>query len=136
MSAMMNIFPSDNPPLIKIVGVCGSGKTTLAERLRARGYDARQVSQEHSGVPDLWRRRNPPAALIYLDAGNDTIRQRYPRLDLHDAYLAKERARLAHAKTHADCAIDTSELTKDEVLAAAVRGLGKLGLTPPNPENI
>lgn len=121
---MMN----NHPPLIKIVGVCGSGKSALAERLRARGYDARQVSQEHSGVPDLWRRRNPPAALVYLDAGNDTLRQRYPHLDLHDAYLATERIRLAHAKTHADCAIDTSDMMPAEVLAAVLACLLDLGL--------
>ncbi|HEY53561.1 MAG TPA: hypothetical protein G4N94_08905 [Caldilineae bacterium] len=116
---------------IKIVGVCGSGKSELAGRLRLLGYHAQQVSQEHSGVPDLWRRRNPADALIYLDAGGDTIRQRYPHLNLHDAYLAKERQRLAHARAHADCYVQTDALTPDEVLAQALDCLRALGLPPP-----
>jgi gluconate kinase len=116
---------------IKIVGVCGSGKSALAGRLQMLGYHARQVSQEHSGVPDLWRRRNPADALVYLDASGDTVRQRYPHLDLHDAYLAKERRRLAHARAHADCYVQTDALTPNEVLASVLQCLQALGLAPP-----
>jgi len=101
---------------IKIVGVCGSGKSELAGRLKALGYHAHQVSQEHSGVPDLWRRRNPADVLIYLDASGGTARKRYPRLNLHDAYLDKERQRLSHARAHADCYVFTDDLNPDEVL--------------------
>ncbi len=113
-------------PLVKVVGVCGSGKSTLARQLVAQGFDARQVSQEHSGVPDLWRRRHPPAALIYVEASNEVIRQRYPHLDLTDAYLAEQRRRLAHARAHADCYLDTDGLTPAEVLAQALVCLGSV----------
>jgi len=113
---------------IKIVGVCGSGKSELAGRLKALGYHAHQVSQEHSGVPDLWRRRNPADALVYLDASGDTARRRYPHLNLHDAYLDKERRRLSHARTHADCYVLTDDLGPDEVLTQVLECLQALGL--------
>jgi hypothetical protein len=116
---------------INIVGVCGSGKSTLAKGLQALGYDARQVSQEHSGVPDLWRRRHPAAALVYLDASGPVLRQRYPDLDLHDAYLAVERQRLDHARQHADCYLFTDDLTPAQVIGAVCECLVRLGLPPP-----
>ncbi len=115
---------------IKIVGVCGSGKSTLAAGLRALGYRAHQIAQEHSGVPDLWQRRDPPDALIYVDASGPTVRRRYPHLDLHDAYLARERERLAHARQHADCYILTDNLTPEQVLEKALACLKALGLEP------
>lgn len=115
--------------VIKVVGVCGSGKSTLVERLRARGFDARQISQEHSGVPDLWRRRGPPATLVYLEVSDEMARRRYPHLDLHDAYLAQERQRLALARQHAHCFVHTDELTPEEVLAQVLTCLG--GTEPP-----
>ncbi|MCO6451158.1 MAG: hypothetical protein J5I90_10270 [Caldilineales bacterium] len=122
--------------LIKIVGVCGSGKTTLARALQALGYDARQVSQEHSGVPDLWRRRLPPDVLIYLDASGETARTRYPHLNLHDAYLDVERKRLAHARAHADCLIHTDGLTAQTVLTQTLDCLKSLGFPPSQMEDI
>ena len=112
---------------VKIVGICGSGKSTLARRLQAHGYHAHQIAQEHSGVPDLWRRRNPPDVLVYLDASGDTARQRYPHLNLTDDYLDIERQRLAHARQHAHCYIDTDGLTPDEVLEKALACLAALG---------
>ena len=111
---------------IKIVGVCGSGKSELAGRLQALGYHAHQVSQEHSGVPDLWRRRNPADALVYLDASGDTARNRYPHLNLHDAYLDRERQRLSHARAHADCYVLTDDLDPDEVLIRVLNCLQAL----------
>ncbi len=115
-------------PVIHIVGVCGSGKSTLARALQARGYHARQISQEHSGVPDLWRWKQDPDALIYLDAHNDAVRQRYPHLNMVDAYLDEERRRLAHARAHAHCIIQTDALTPEQVLAQALACLRRLGL--------
>ncbi len=108
--------PAEHTPVIHIVGVCGSGKSTLARRLKRLGYQARQISQEHSGVPDLWRWRCTPDALVYLDADNEHIRQRYPKLNLTDRYLQKERERLAHARRHADCFILTDGLDPGQVL--------------------
>ncbi len=111
---------------VKVVGICGSGKSSLVGRLRARGYDARQVSQEHSGVPDLWLRRRRPDALIFLDASNEEARRRYTHLQLNDRYLQRERQRLAHAREHADCYVLTDGLTPDEVLLRVLRCLQQI----------
>ncbi len=118
-------------PQIKIVGVCGSGKTTLARGLQTLGYDAQQVSQEHSGVPDLWRRRHPAEALVYLDASGPVLRQRYPLLNLDDGYLEIERRRLAHARQHADCYVMTDGLSPEQVLERVCARLSGMGLPPP-----
>jgi len=115
-------------PIIHIVGVCGSGKSTLARQLQARGYQARQISQEHSGVPDLWRWKRTPDALIYLDASGEEIRRRYPALNMTDEYLDMERERLAHARAHADCYILTDGMTPEQVAASALACLEEMGL--------
>ncbi|HEY80188.1 MAG TPA: hypothetical protein EYP25_07210 [Anaerolineae bacterium] len=115
-------------PVIHIVGVCGSGKSTLARHLTARGYRARQISQEHSGAPELWRWKRVPDALIYLDASGEAVRRRYPGLNMTDEYLAMERERLAHARAHADCLILTDGLTPEQVLARAMACLEEMGL--------
>src|SRR5919206_4073660 len=60
---------------IAVVGVCGSGKTTIVEQLRRMGYDAYVVSQEHSIIRDLWNHREP-AALVFLEARLETVRAR------------------------------------------------------------
>ena len=109
-------------PLIKVVGPCAAGKTTLTNRLRALGYNARQIAQEHSHVPDMWRRIHPPHVLIYLDARDDTILRRRPKHAL-PALLPRQRARLAHARAHADLVVQTDDLTPDEVLARVVHFL-------------
>ncbi len=120
-------------PVIHIVGVCGSGKSTLARHLNALGYQARQISQEHSGVPDLWRWKREPDALIYLDVSGEEVRRRYPKLNMTDEYLDQERARLAHARSHAHCIIQTDGLTPDQVAAQALTCLQAQGLHPPAP---
>ena len=104
-------------------GPGGSGKSTVVAGLRARGYRAFQVSQEHSGVPDLWRRRHPQSLLVYLEASNEVLRQRYSHLNLTDAYLAEERRRLQHARKHADCSLVTDDLTPDEIVTIVIRRL-------------
>ena len=63
-------------PLIAVVGVCASGKSTLVRGLQARGWNARHVVQEHSYVPDMWQRITQPDLLICLDASLEIIRQR------------------------------------------------------------
>ena len=59
-----------------MVGICASGKTTLVAELAQRGFDARQCGQEHSYVPDMWRRISRPQILVYLDASPETVRRR------------------------------------------------------------
>lgn len=109
-------------PLIKVVGPCAAGKTTLTNRLRALGYNARQIAQEHSDVPDMWRRLHPPDLLIYLDASDETIVRRRPKEGLA-VLLPRQRHRLRHARAHADLIVVTDDLTPEEVLAQVVRFL-------------
>lgn len=114
-------------PLIKVVGPCAAGKTTLTNRLRALGYNARQIAQEHSEVPDMWRRIHPPDVLIYLDARDETLLRRRPKATL-PALLPRQRRRLAHARAHADLVVETDDLTPEEVLARVVAFLEQHGI--------
>jgi deoxyadenosine/deoxycytidine kinase len=100
--------------------VCAAGKSTLAAGLRAHGFNARQVLQEHSYVPTMWRRITNPDLLIYLDCSIETTRAR--RKDRHfEAWiLEEERHRLRHAREHCDLYIPTDGLGPDEVLERAL----------------
>lgn len=108
-------------PRVALVGPCGAGKSTIAERLRALGLDARMPAQEHSGVPDMWRKLLAPDLLVALDAPNEVLRQRRPGVGLSDDLLARERQRLHHARAHADLRLDSSELSPDEIVAVVLR---------------
>jgi len=115
------------PTKIKLVGVCAAGKSTLLQNLRAEGYHVLPCAQEHSYVPDLWRRLNPPDVLIYLDAQPATVAQRRRTQEPVEAWLAEERGRLAHARAHCDLYLPTDELTPEEVTAAVVSFLNRIG---------
>ena len=104
-------------PVIKVVGVSASGKSTLVHVLRERGYDARAVSQEHSQVATLWKQFDVPRVLIYLDATLDAQRQRRPDGSWDAAALQEERRRLHNAEAEADLRLNTAQLTPDEVLS-------------------
>lgn len=109
--------------VIVIVGVCASGKTTLAANLQRLGYDARIISQEHSYVPSLWRHISPDV-LIYLDASLEAIRKRRD-IDWGEDYLAEERKRLADARQAAHLYIKTDRFNADQVYRRARRFLEK-----------
>ncbi len=114
--------------VVKIVGVCASGKSTLAENLRAAGYDARAIAQEHSYSPDMWRRRGKPDFLIFLDARLETVRRRLHKESFLPWMLQRQRERLAHARAHADLYLPTDDLTIGEVLERAVAALEASGI--------
>ena len=107
-------------PVIKVVGISGSGKSTLVSGLRAKGYDARPVSQEHSNVPDLWRQFDRPAYLIYLNAALENQQSRRQDVSWSASAHEEEVRRLAHARDHADLRIDTAGLTAEGVLQVAI----------------
>jgi hypothetical protein len=107
-------------PLIAVVGVCASGKSTLVRGLQLHGWNARQVLQEHSYVPDMWRRITDPDLLICLDAGFETICLRRKDPDLPAWLIDEERHRLRHARQHCDLFISTDALTPDQVLQRAL----------------
>lgn len=103
-------------PLIKVVGVSASGKSTLVKGLRAHGYNARAVSQEHTNVRDLWRQFAKPWMLIFLDITLDGQRRRRPDVSWSRAWHFTELDRLHHARSHADLQVNTSEMSAEEVL--------------------
>jgi len=105
---------------IAVVGPCGAGKTTLARKLRALGYDAREPCQEHSGVPDMWKRLSHPDVLIYLDADVATINRRLGCTGWTEQEVERLRQRLTHARQHCDLYLATDLLSPDEVLARVV----------------
>jgi deoxyadenosine/deoxycytidine kinase len=116
-------LPPHSPALrIAVVGPCASGKSTLTAALRAAGYEARMPAQEHSYVADMWRRLVDPDVLIYLDISYEALLRRRPHFGERE-YLEREKARLAHAREHADLVIDTSELAAEEVRARVLESL-------------
>lgn len=118
-------------PLIAVVGVCAAGKSTLVAGLRAAGWNARQVAQEHSYVPDMWRRITDPDILIYLDAELATVQRRRRDPSFDEALLAEERHRLRHARQHCDIYLPTDALTPEQVLATVVECFAALGAIRP-----
>jgi hypothetical protein len=107
-------------PIIKVVGVSASGKSTLVRALREQGYDARAVSQEHSHSATLWKQFDVPRVLIYLDSTLEAQQQRRPDGTWDAANLAVERQRLQNAHAEADLRINTAELSEADVLHMAL----------------
>lgn len=100
---------------ILVVGVCASGKSTLVKLLSQSGYSAYHVTQEHSGIPKLWRRRNPDL-VVFLSASLSSIRERR-RIAWGDETFRTQQLRLQDARHHADLVIDTDPLSPQQVLA-------------------
>ncbi len=105
--------------LIGIVGPCKAGKTTLVNNLKARGYQARQIAQEHSFVPAMWQRLTNPDFLVYLDVSYPLTVER-GRLNWRNVDYEQQLERLRHAREHADLYIQTDPLSAAEVLAQVV----------------
>ena len=101
---------------VVLVGVCGSGKTSLAQELVALGYEVRECRQEHSGVPHMWQVISRPDFLIYLDASEDVVERRGRHQYVPGLY-EEQRRRLRHARAHCDLYVMTDELTVAQVLA-------------------
>jgi deoxyadenosine/deoxycytidine kinase len=106
---------------IKVVGPCASGKSALVARLQQLGYDAQSAAQDHSYVPDMWQRLNPPDVLIYLDVTLEAAHRRGRRgLGWDQAYLDEQHDRLRHARDHCDLYLPTEDLTIEGVLASVI----------------
>jgi deoxyadenosine/deoxycytidine kinase len=112
-------------PRIVVVGPCASGKTTLVERLKARGYEAAVCAQEHSEIHNLWA-HSQPDLLVALKIDLATIRERRGKDWPETIYLA-QLDRLADAFAHATITIDTTTTTADqaiELVEAAIADAG------------
>jgi len=113
---------------IVVVGPCAAGKSTLVANLRPKGYRIKVCGQEHSFVPDLWRRFSRADVLIFLDAELPTIAQRQRRTDWTPDKLDAQRQRLEHARTHCDLYLPTDALTREQVAAHVEAFLNHLGI--------
>ncbi len=134
----MSTSDSDQDPSIKhapvagrvaVVGVCASGKSMLVNKLRALGYDARHVAQDHSYVPDMWQRLSRPQMLVYLDASLATVRRRRDP-SFPAALFQEQKRRLRHARCHCQICVSTDELTEDQVLELVLAALECSGVEP------
>lgn len=116
--------------IIGIVGPCSAGKTTLISGLKDHEYHARHIAQEHSKVPDMWRRLVDPVALIYLDVSYTVSMKRRP-IDMSPSEFEALNQRLRHAKQYADLYLDTNDLSPKEVLNLVLAFFRRSQL-PPN----
>ncbi len=109
-------------PVVAIVGVCASGKTTLAAGLNEAGVKAYSVPQEHSYVRRLWRHTRPDAnILVMLDARWETTRRRRPEITYGPERLEEQRNRLRYAREECDLYLPTDDLTIEEVRARVLQ---------------
>src|SRR5512137_2047929 len=106
---------ADQLSRVVVVGPDAAGKTELVWRLRALGYNAHSCAQDHSYVPDMWRRLARPDFLIYLDARLETIARRRA-IDWGQERLDTLNARLAHARAHCDLYLPTDDLALSDVV--------------------
>lgn len=107
---------------IAVVGPCGSGKTTLVEALKARGFGgAYTVPQEHSVCPRLWSTKRPEV-LVYLDVSYETVARRRT-VTWGPERLDEQRHRLAHARHHADIYLVTDEMDYQHVVRLVLDSL-------------
>lgn len=108
--------------VIGVVGPCAAGKSTLVADLRALGYLARHIAQEHSYVKDMWKQISDPDFLIYLDVSFETSIERtgtnWSRV-IYDNQIE----RLTHARQEADLYINTNNLTPQQVLEVVLVNL-------------
>ena len=114
-------------PRVVVVGPDAAGKTELVGRLRALGYNARSCAQDHSYVPDMWRRIARPDFLVYLDARLETIARRR-RIDWGQERLDILNARLAHARAHCDLYLPTDDLAPAQVVERVRSALSRAGI--------
>lgn len=109
-----------DPPLIGIVGVCASGKSTLINELQRLGYRCRHIAQEHSYVPNMWQRLTNPDLLIYLSASYETtIARRNLNWTMREYQVQLDR--LIHAREQAHILIETDQLSAHEVVQTAIK---------------
>lgn len=108
--------------IVGIVGPCAAGKTTLITKLKKRGYPCKHIAQEHSYVPDMWKRIGNPDVLIYLDVSFEVSMQRR-RLNWTKEEFQQQVYRLRHALKHADLYLQTDDLSPAEVLQRVLRHL-------------
>jgi len=120
----------DGEPLIGLVGVCAAGKSTITAHLRASGLRAKPIAQEHSYVPDMWKRLTNPDVLVFLDASYPvTIARR--NLRWTEKEYQEQQHRLRHARQYADLYLFTDLLSPQQVVEQILQFLANRF---PNPD--
>lgn len=120
-------IPAPAPGRIAIVGPCAAGKSTLATRLRALGYDVRHCLQEHSQLADMWQRISCPEVLIYLDVSRARSLERNANGPSAREWEAQQR-RLIHARERCTLYIHTDTLSIQQVYERVQAKLDELGI--------
>jgi hypothetical protein len=87
--------------------------------LRTRGYNAREIKQEHSYVETMWQQFTGPDLLIYLEVSQEVAGQRRAA-EADAAWWGRLQRRLRHARQHADLHINTDHLSPEEVADSAL----------------
>ena len=114
------------PPIVGIVGVCASGKSTLVKRLKNLELDCHHIAQEHSYVPDMWQRITHPDFLIYLDVSYAmTIKRKNLNWTIQE--FEEQLYRLRNARENADLFIETDALSAIGVYQAVLKALRQAG---------
>ena len=127
MTEMDGRVDAPRGPRVAVVGVCGSGKTTVVQQLRALGFDAYAVGQEHSVVRDLWNHQHPDR-LVYLEASLEAVRAR--RGPGWPAWIYRlQQERLGDARAHATVAVDSASIPVEETVRRIVAAVAD---PPPN----
>jgi hypothetical protein len=92
------------------------------------GFDAHSAAQDHSYVPDMWQRLNPPDILIYLDVTLEAARRRgRTGMGWDQGNLDEQHFRLRHARAHCNLYLSTEELSESEVLSQVLLFLQQRG---------
>jgi len=100
---------------VGVVGPCGAGKSSLVAGLKPYGFQVRHIAQEHSYVPDMWKRLTNPDLLIYLEVSyENTVLRRH--LDWTRDEYNQQLHRLRHARQYADYIVDTNQSTLEQVI--------------------
>jgi cytidylate kinase len=120
------VIAKNETPVIGVVGVCGSGKSTLVTGLKLFGFIGRHIAQEHSYVQTMWLQLVHPDFLIFLDASYPATVQRR-KLNWTEQEYQEQNRRLAHARQHADVYIFTDPLTSEQVIQTVLEFLKTQG---------
>ncbi len=118
---------------IGVVGPCKAGKSTLIAGLQKGGWSAHHIAQEHSYVPDMWRKVVDPHILIYLDVSLAVALQRRA-LNLSAEEYEETVRRLSHARQHCSLYLDTDPLSPTEVLSRVLDHLENARQSHPSGE--
>ena len=104
------------------MGVCASGKTTLAQKLKSVGISCTHIAQEHSYVANMWQRITNPDILVFLQVSySNTLKRR--NLNWTESEYQEQIYRLRHAFQNANLIIDTDQLNPDQVFEQVLQYL-------------